>query len=55
MISLGFAMREGYFPEFRRVDDESYRLIYVVGFDCPYATYDSRSETWTDTCDVDPQ
>ena len=33
-------------PEYKKIDSANFSLTYVVGFDPPYLTYDTRSQKW---------
>lgn len=45
---LDFEMTElGTNPEYKKINDSSYKLIFVKGFDGPYLTYNSLLGTWS--------
>ena len=46
MKSLGFELREGRNPDYEVDEKGLYRITILAGFDGPYWTYDSFSQSW---------
>lgn len=45
---LNFEMTElGTNPEYKKINENNYKLIFVKGFDGPYLTYNSMSKSWS--------
>jgi hypothetical protein len=45
---LDFEMTElGTNPEYKKVNENNYELIFVKGFDGPYLTYNSLTKDWS--------
>jgi len=50
MRSLGFEGDLGWYPDYEILSPIHYKIRLIVGFDCPYATFDSERGTWEDEC-----
>ncbi len=46
--SIGFTSEEldRAYPSYCRIDNSRFQLIFVVGFDSPYLTWDSKDDKW---------
>ncbi len=46
--SIGFTSEEldRAYPSYCRIDNSRFQLIFVVGFDSPYLTWDSKDDEW---------
>jgi hypothetical protein len=47
VLSLGFELRVGYYPDYKITKPGEYELEYAFGFDGPYLRYSSSTEQWT--------
>ncbi len=34
------------YPDYKKIDDSSFMLSYIVGFDGPYLTYETKTKKW---------
>jgi hypothetical protein len=34
-------------PEYQKINEKDFKLIFVKGFDGPYLTYNSKTKDWT--------
>lgn len=37
---------ETFYPEYRKIDENNFELVYVEGFDPPYLKYDTKEKKW---------
>jgi hypothetical protein len=52
LVSLGFEVRVGYYPEYRLAGGGEYEIEYYIGFDGPRIIYSSNTRQWhCELCD----
>lgn len=45
---LGFRLEElGTRPDYAKIDDENFEIVYLEGFDGPYLLWNSKNKEWT--------
>lgn len=47
LLQLGFHQnKQGWQPNYRKLNAQNFQIIYVDGYDAPYLAWDSANKTW---------